>query len=229
MAGTRILASALRRARQWAVGARRAPLPWIAALALALGVAIDLWRRSPPGDHGTRWLVARHPVPIGQSITAIDFAVRTGAEAPPDALSDGDLHRLRGFRTTRPLDEGAYLVRSAVAPAPEVSLGRRLPFGTRAYVLDRPAGLPLAVGDRVDVLGGDESRAARIAENLPIIAVSDDGAPVAAVPEAVVRVLEETRRRGAMAVVLRRPDEPVRRVPGRPPRRRAIPVWEGDR
>lgn len=222
-------AKALRWARERALAIRRAPLPWIAAAIIVTGLAVDTIRHRPLGSNAPRVLVARHEVPPGQPVTAIDFAARPLASVPPGALTDQDIHRLRGYRTVRPLEAGEPLVRSAVASAVATPLGRRLPFGSRAYALERAAGLPFEVGDRVDVLGGVGERTTRVAENLPVIAVSDDGAPIAAVPDGVVRLLEETRRRGGMTLVLRRPDEP----PSRPVRLRAkpvsVPVVEGDR
>lgn len=227
VAGARENSKALRWARERAVALRRAPLPWIAAAAVTVGLAVDGARRFAAAPEGPRALVARHPVPVGQPIGAIDFVARSLAETPPDALTDQDLHRLRGFRTVKEIAPGAVLVRSAVAPLEATPLGKRIPFGFRAYALDRGAGVPLDVGDRVDVFGGAE-RSVRVAENLLIVAVADDGTPVAAVPDPAVRVLEETRRRGgAVTVVLRRPDEPVRpksRASGRP----AVKIFVGD-
>lgn len=217
---------AIRWARERAVAIRKAPLPWIAAAVVVSGFAVERFRHTDSHRARTRVLVARHEVPAGQPVTAIDFTTRSlSEEDPSDALTDQELHRLRGQRTVHPLAAGEVLVLSAVAPVP---LGKRLPFGARAYVLDRGAGLPLAVGDRVDVFGGDGERSAPVAENLPIVAVNEDGAPIAAVPDTVVRLLEETRRRGGVTVVLRRPDEPDKaRRPARPGAR-AIPVVEGD-
>jgi len=224
------VAKALRWARERALAVRRAPLPWIAAAAVSAALVVDGVRRYGAGDdNGPRMLVARHPVPIGQPITTIDFTSRMVEDAPPEAMTDQDLHRLRGFRTIQPLAAGETLVRSAVAPKRELPLGKRIPFGTRAYALDRNPGIPLAIGDHVDVFGGDGRQSSRVAENLPIVAVSEDGTAIAAVPDPVVRLLEESRRRGAVTVVLRRPDEPFSQRSGRGRRPALIPVLEGDR
>jgi Flp pilus assembly protein CpaB len=154
---------------------RRRPLPfWL--LAVVLGVATALLVGSLVSSaeaERARWgelrptLVATADVAGGDHLTASDVAVRRLPAAlvppgalrslPPGAVVAVDVHRGEAVLAARLVGPGS----SAVAA--------RIPAGTRGVAVPTGSGLPLVVGDRVDVLATFD---ATISEGEPTFAVA---------------------------------------------------------
>jgi Flp pilus assembly protein CpaB len=194
---------------------RRRPLPyWLLATAVALATAALVGHLvGDAARERARWgqlqptVVVRHRVPAGQRLTGRDVTVRMLPSVavparslralPSDAIAATELaageplavHRLRGRGP------------SAVAA--------RLPSGTRGIAVPGANGLPLRVGDHVDVLAtfDAEQQAAgdaptfAVARNAVVIHVGHDAVTVAVAASSAARVAYALAA-GAVTLVL---------------------------
>jgi Flp pilus assembly protein CpaB len=134
------------------------------------------------------------------------LAQRARAELPDGAVTDVPV----GAIAVDALVPGEVVVASRLAPAGLSPAAALLPAGTRGVAV--PAGttaMPLAVGDRVDVvamlpfdLAGPEGAAAVVAADATVVQVGEESVLVA-VPEPDVPALARALAEGAVQLVLR--------------------------
>jgi Flp pilus assembly protein CpaB len=192
----------------------RRPLPyWL--LAVALGVATAVLVGSLVSDAAaarSRWgslrptVVATHDVAGGEHLTAGDVAVRRLPAAlvppgalrslPPGAVAAVDVHRGEAVLESRLVGPGS----SAVAA--------RLPPGTRGIAVPTGSGLPLEVGDRVDVLATFDGAVTEghaptfaVAKRAVVVHVGEDAVTIA-VSEASAAKVAYALAAGAVTLVL---------------------------
>jgi Flp pilus assembly protein CpaB len=136
----------------------RRPLPyWTIVVATAAVPALVVGRltfdatgaRARWGP-GTPTVVILSDVRAGESIGMADVEIRLLPDAarPRDALREVPDRAV----ATADLAAGEALVASRLAPAGTSAVAARLPAGTRGLAVPNDAGLPLEVGDPVDVL-----------------------------------------------------------------------------
>lgn len=189
-----------RPSRRPALRLRRSLPHWALAVALALATA-GLVAHLVAGAEAerARWgvlrptLVATADVHGGERLAAGDVAVRRlpAALVPPGALralpagavAAADVHRGEAVLAARLVGPGS----SAVAS--------RLPAGTRGIAVPTGSGLPLEVGDRVDVLAtfdpgvaGDGEPTFAVATRAAVVHVGEDAVTVAVNRTAAPRV-----------------------------------------
>jgi Flp pilus assembly protein CpaB len=183
---------------------RRRPVPfWVAAAAAALLTALLVGRLA--GEAGAardRW-GERREVVVATADVAAGEPVEAALRALPVAVVPaGALRSLpRGAVAAVDLAEGEVLLEGRLAG------GSILPEGTRGIALPAGGGLPLAVGDRVDVLAtfdasvaGDEPTFA-VARDAPVVHVGDDAVTVAVSESEAPRVAYALTA-GSVTVVL---------------------------
>jgi Flp pilus assembly protein CpaB len=162
-----------------------------------------------------RYLVARRELPAGQPVTSIDFTLADagglGGEVPPGALTDQELHHLKGAATRTPLKAGQCLTRDDVRwPDPPEPLAKAVPRGLRAYSLDGDPGLEIRAGDRVDVVlnpSDEKSPPFPLVEAALVLRIGRQGDLVVAVSSPQIQLLEKAKRQGKLTVVLRNPSD----------------------
>jgi len=139
--------------RRWRI---RRPLPhWALAVLLAVTSAgLVAQVAGGAAEAASRWspgppvLVVRAAVPAGRAVTAADVELR---RLPPVAVPDGALREVPDRATAAvALHPGEVLLGDRVrGPSP---VAARLPPGARGVAVPNDTGLPVRVGDRVDVL-----------------------------------------------------------------------------
>ncbi len=185
-------------------------LTLVAAVVTGLTVTRAVERADAAADRAERRpvLVVAAPVPPGGRLDEANTtpAQRARAELPYGAVSDLPV----GAIAIDALVPGEVVVASRLAPAGLSPAAALLPAGTRGVAV--PAGttaMPLAVGDRVDVvamlpfdLAGPEGAAAVVATAAAVVQ-ADDESVVVAVPEADVPALARALAEGSVQLVLR--------------------------
>lgn len=159
-----------------------------------------------------RYLVARRPLPAGQPVTGLDFALTPAprdAASAREAVTDQDLHLVQGAVTAAPLAAGDVLTFSALdlARAPD-RLGAVVPRGLRAYALRDVDALEIDGGDRVDlVLSPHDARenAMTLVEGVTVLRARKGEGLIVALSAADIQVLEKARHKGKLTVALRNP------------------------
>lgn len=192
----------------------RRPVPyWLLAGALALATASLVGRLVADAEaERARWgrlvptVVALVDVPGGDPIRASDVAVR---HLPVAVVPAGALRALpSGAVAAVDLHRGEAVVAARLAGTGSSVVAARLPAGTRGVAVPAGAGLPLEVGDRVDVLAtfdpdlADEGEPTfAVARRAVVVHVGDDAVTVAVDDDAAARVVYALAA-GAVALVL---------------------------
>jgi len=187
-----------------------------------------------------RFLLARLDLESGQPVTSAAFRFSPrgvlAGDAPSGAITDQDLWRLDGMVTRRSMRAGDILVASGLErAAPPRPLSERLVRGKRAYLWPAPpGGLPVLVGDRVDVhwVSDDVGEGETLVEGATILETGVGGNWVIALTPVQIALVEKARRTGKLTVSLRSAGEPSRdTLPPRPRRRksqghqRQVEIW----
>lgn len=195
------------------VGRRSLPfwlLTAVAATVTGLTVARAVERADAAAETSERRpvLVVAAPVPPGGRLddTNTTIAQRARADLPDGAITAVPV----GAIAVDALVPGEVVVASRLAPAGLSPAAALLPAGTRGVAV--PVGttaMPLAVGDRVDVvamlpfdLAGPDGAAAVVAAGAPVVQVGEESV-VVAVPEAEVPALARALAEGSVQLVLR--------------------------
>jgi Flp pilus assembly protein CpaB len=199
---------ARRPSRPWRL---RRPLPyWGAAIALAMLTALLVGqlaagasaarRRWSPGDPV---VVLRRSLPAGAAVEPDDVERR---RLPAAAVPVGALRSLpTGARAVIPLHRGEVVLADRVSGASGVTA--RLPAGTRGIAVPIDIGLPLRIGDRVDVLATFDAQVAgdaptfAVATGAVIVHVGKDSVTVAVRESAAAKVAYALTA-GAVTLVL---------------------------
>lgn len=193
---------------------RRRPLPyWVLATAVALATAVLVGHLvGDAASERERWgrlqptVVLKHRVPAGQRLTGRDVTVRM---LPAAAVPAGALRTLPGDAiAATELDTGEALVAHRLLGRGPSAVAARLPRGTRGIAVPGANGLPLRVGDHVDVLAtfdaeqaaGDEPTFA-VARDAIVIHVGHDAVTVAVAASSAARVAYALAA-GAVTLVL---------------------------
>jgi Flp pilus assembly protein CpaB len=189
----------------------RRPLPyWAVAGCIALLTALLVGNlAASAADARARWepgapvLVARRPVAAGATVSSADVEAR---RLPPAAVPEGALHRLPpGGRAAVDLHAGEVLLADRVGTGSAVAA--RLPARTRGVAVPADGGLPVRVGDRVDVLATFDAEVAgdaptfAVARRALVVHVSKDAVTVA-VSEASAPRVAYALAAGAVTLVL---------------------------
>ena len=157
---------------------RRRPLPyWLLATAVALATAALVGHLvGDAARERARWarlqptVVVKHHVPAGQRLTGRDVTVRM---LPSAAVPAGALRTLpSGAVAATELAAGEALAGHRLLGRGPSVVAARLPRGTRGIAVPGANGLPLRVGDHVDVLATFEQEEA--AGGAPTFAVARD-------------------------------------------------------
>jgi len=183
-------------------------------------------------------------VPSGVPVTSLHFGMVAGSEAagelPLDAVTDQELHLVKGSLVNLPLRRGDLLRRGHLKaePTPK-SLAERIPLGSRAYLLESPAAGKVRAGDRIDLNFVETTNPANVfslGENLLVLDTNRRDEMTLAVSSEDLETIELSRSRGRINVVVRNPEDSRRGRGGRKPRfaasakkRTTIPIlYEGD-
>jgi len=153
--------------------------------------------------------VAARPVAAGTALTPADVAVR---RLPVALLPDSPRARsARGRVALVDLAEGEVLLAARLGPEGVSGAAALLPPGARALAVPADgAGLPLGIGDRVDVLatfdtvepGADPT--VTVARAAVVLATTDDAVTIAVTPQETPR-LAFALARGIVALALTSP------------------------
>lgn len=136
---------------------RRRPLPhWLATVGLALLSALVVARAAGAASaeraswgHASRAVVVVHDVAAGSPIQPADLGIR---QVPGSLVPTGAAHRVpTGGVAAVDLHAGEVLLGDRLAGG-RSALAALLPRGARGIAVPNDGGLPLAPGDRVDVL-----------------------------------------------------------------------------
>lgn len=183
---------------------RRRPVPfWVAAAAAALLTALLVGRVAGEAAAARDRWGERREVVVASADVAAGEPVAAGLRSLPVAVVPrGALRSLpRGATAAVDLAEGEVVLGSRLASR------SILPEGTRGIALPAVDGLPLDVGDRVDVLAtfdpsvaGDEPTFA-VARDAPVVHVGDDAVTVAVAVDEAPRVAYALSA-GSVTVVL---------------------------
>jgi hypothetical protein len=176
---------------------RRRRLPyWTTAGALALLTALIVgWLGSQAAAERARWGTARHAVVVTSAVRAGEpLAGRVRARAVPLALLPRHALGAVPRRAVAAVDLSPGEIVVAHRLAGRSSVAARLPAGRRAVAVPTAGGLPVAVGDRVDVLatfdtggtGGEPTVV--VARDALVLAHDDDAVTVAVEQGAAPRV-----------------------------------------
>jgi Flp pilus assembly protein CpaB len=179
---------------------RHPPLYWTLAGALALLTALVVGGLVARADAARRRWGALEPVAVatrtlhaGDAVAAADLRIQPW---PVGLAPDGIVADVApGTVVTATILAGEPFVRDRLAPTGLSAAAALLPAGTRALAVPAPAGLPLRVGDRVDVLATFDPAAApdhdpsfAVAENAVVVAVADQAVTVAVAEADAARV-----------------------------------------
>jgi hypothetical protein len=192
---------------------RRRPLPfWAAALLAATVTALVVGRlTADAAAERARWGATRpaavvlRDVAAGHRFRPGDLAVR---QLPVALLPRGALrHAPIGAVTTIDLRAGETLVDARLARSASAAAAR-LPAGTRGLAVPNASGIPVEVGDRVDLLATFDAQAAgdgpptfAVAEGAVVVAVADDAVTVA-VPRRVAPAVAYALTAGSVLLAL---------------------------
>ncbi len=214
---------------------RNRRLVWGAAFTLIFAGVFFSLRAEKEHGLSRRLLIADRDVPAGSPVTSFFFGmmreVVSGEPTPSDAVSDQELHLLKGTLVNLPIRRGEILRRSHLKLAdPPKRMSEQIPLGSRAYLLEVHSGITsVKPGDKVDVLVSSASSARlTVVENIVVLEVHGDRDLTLAVTVAEMENLELARGQGTFGVVLRNPKDSrkgsgrfQRVIPGKP----SIPVF----
>ena len=161
-------------------------------------------------------LIANRDVPAGAAINTFFFGLATAEQltgpTPPDAVSDQELHLLKGTLVNLPIRQGDLLRRSHLRLAdPPKRISEQIPLGSRAYLLEVAYGASVKPGDRVDVILSRATGGAVVAaENLLVLDAFQGREITLAVTVPELETLELARGNGSFSVVLRNPKDKQR-------------------
>jgi Flp pilus assembly protein CpaB len=193
---------------------RRRPLPyWLLATVVALATAALVGHLvGDAARERARWgrlrptVVLRHHVPAGQRLTGRDVSVRM---LPAVAVPAGSLRALpRDAVAATELAAGEALGAHRLLGHGPSAIAARLPRRTRGIAVPGANGLPLRVGDHVDVLATFDAEQAgggaptfAVARDAIVIHVGDDAVTVAVAASSAARVAYALAA-GAVTLVL---------------------------
>jgi hypothetical protein len=163
-----------------------------------------------------RYLAARRDLPEGFPVNFLDFTAvprsRLKVSLPKGALTDQDLHLLKGavFRTS--VSEGALLTLDQLQLSPRwIGLGGVVPQGLRAYPLRPLNSLPVGQGDKIDILlvSGPDPGSSLVEGALVLQAGfrDPDFEVIVALSTDDIALLEKAQQRGKLSIALRNPQE----------------------
>lgn len=195
-----------------------------AAIAVIVGLIVcfeasSLFSKKKPSINSPRFLVARRDLPSGHPISLVDLALageRSLKEMPRGAMTDQDLHLLKGAYLKQAISEGSVVALDALNLSASVTgLGVAVPKGKRACRLRAESGMEVRPGERIDILLVPKN-----IHDMPILLV--EGALiiqageargeeprnlVVAVSRVEVAILEKAEQRGKLKIVLRNPGD----------------------
>jgi Flp pilus assembly protein CpaB len=193
---------------------RRRIVPyWCVAIGVAVATAALVGHLVGDAAHErARWgrlrptVVVRHHVPAGERLTADDLTVRM---LPVAAVPSGALRALPvGAIAATELETGEPLVARRLLGRGPSAVAARLPSGTRGIAVPGADGLPLRVGDHVDVLATFEPDSAptdaptfAVARGATVIHVGQEVVTIAVVASSAARVAYALAA-GAVTLVL---------------------------
>lgn len=179
---------------------RRRPLPyWFVAVAVTLATTVAVARLATDARaERDRWgerratVVATSLLRAGQAVTDADVTTRL---LPAALVPDGALqHVPPGAVAAVDVHPGEAVLRARLVGPGSSAVAARLPSGTRGIALPAGSGLPLEVGDRVDVLAtfdvsvaGEEPTFA-VARRAVVVHVGEDAVTVAVEESAAPKV-----------------------------------------
>lgn len=186
-------------------------LVW-AVTALAVFIVTLISLRPQPQTSRPQFLVANRDVPSGAPLHSFFFGLArpdqiTGG-IPSDAVSDQELHLLKGTLVNLPIRQGDLLRRSHLRLAePPKRISEQIPLGSRAYLIEVSAGATgVKSGDRIDViLSRPSAGAVTVAENLLVLESFEGREITVAVTVPELETLELARGNGTFGAVLRNP------------------------
>jgi len=201
-------------ARFLRTGAGRATA--IAVVGGGLYFAANLW-----GDAGARdanapaYLVAERDLPEGHPLGVKDMDIFAGdprrETVPQDAYSDQKLHWVLGRRLLRPLKAGEWIREGELDGRRAKGLSRRVPSGHRAYSLQVDSRLPVAPGDRVDLVFRSENPGdvpVTLLEGVLVLQADlETGGMIVAVRPGELPLMEKAQQSGKLTVALRNDSE----------------------
>lgn len=167
--------------------------PWLVSLAASVCIgAMVLWGSNEvdPGKDEI-YLTAMRDILPGEGVELNDFTLGPNplAEGSADDLvSEDQIHQIESSVFQRPLKKGGVLRRSLLSV--QGSRKRKIPFGSRAYLIHPEPWLNVGPGDHVEVLGQTDST---------------DAIHVVAGPAEVLGVTSDAEARGVVLAL--RPDE----------------------
>lgn len=172
------------------------PLYWVATTAVIAVTAMVVWTvTSSASRDRNRYgepvevVVAAHELATGTQIGEDDLSTVEvpSALVPDDAVEAGPTGRV----VTSPIFEGEVIVGGRLAPEGLSPVAALLPAGSRALALPLlDSGLPVEVGDRVDILAtvdpalsGEQLPTGVVAAGATVVAAAEDSVTVAVAPE----------------------------------------------
>lgn len=195
------------------------PIPyWALVLTVAVVPAVVVSRLASGAQSArARWgagvptVVVLADIAAGEPIGESDVEVRDLPAAARPASAMGSLPA--GAVARVDLVAGEPVVAARLAPAGASPTSARLPAGTRGIAVAYDRGLPLWIGDRVDVLVTVDADTARptltLARAAPVVAVGDDAVTLAIAAEDAERVAFGLAA-GIVALSLNGPLSPAR-------------------
>jgi len=154
-----------------------------------------------------RYLVAERGLPAGHPLGVKDMDLKIVGEetVPAGAYTDKKLHWVLGRRLLTDVSAGDW-IREETLEGEGHSLSRRVPDGFRAYSLIVESRLPVAAGDRVDIVFRSDTAGeipVTLMEGAEILdADLDQEKLVLAVRPNEVPLLEKARQSGKLTVAL---------------------------
>lgn len=185
---------------------------------LALGLALTFYRSfnrwlSGGNEKQVRYLVARYALPNGHLLQLADLKLAVNLPDTHHALSDQELHLIKGARLRGGLAKNEPLRQHHLVLSPQITgLARSVPRGYRAYQMMLSHRIFVNVGDRVDVLSlpPDPFPAAVIAESVEVLQVRtgrEMSVLIVAVHRDEIGKLEKAQQRGKLTIALRNPND----------------------
>ncbi|MCB0406105.1 MAG: hypothetical protein KDD51_15095 [Bdellovibrionales bacterium] len=208
-------------------------LPFFIAVCMTAAVypVVAQWL-FPPLETPIRYLVARYDLAEGHLLQLSDFKLATGIRDEHGAISDQELHLIKGARLRAQLSANRVLRQAHLLLSASVTgLARSVPRGYRAYQIMLSERIFVGAGDFVDVVSApaDFLPPEIVAESLEVLQVRtgrEMSVLVVAVHRNEIGKLEMAQQRGKLSIALRNPQDHIRVAEQRHKKRKPRPTIE---
>ena len=163
-----------------------------------------------------RYLVALRDLEVDHPISFIDFTLRVSEEAVPGAISDQELHLLKGAKVKSKIRKGEIAqFDKLILSAAIGGLAKTIPKGYKAYPIRSSNRLAVRPGDRIDILLKPEKTGdipIGLLESVLVLELRSqegDEELVVAASVADIQLLENAGQHGKLVIALRSSEDSV--------------------